>query len=97
MTTPAMPANASSSETTLLRLSAAVVRRAPFIALCAVVCAVAAAGLSLGRPIRIEEEGEGMPVRPMGMLRAAAESVPTEIAGGEIEITARVRAWFAVG
>jgi uncharacterized protein involved in exopolysaccharide biosynthesis len=42
-----MPANASSSETTLLRLSAAVVRRAPFIALSAVVCAVAAAGLSL--------------------------------------------------
>jgi hypothetical protein len=29
------------------------------------------------------------------MLRAVdAESVPTEVAAGEIEITARLRAWF---
>jgi hypothetical protein len=28
------------------------------------------------------------------MLRAVAESAPTEVAEGEIEISARVRAWF---
>ena len=56
-----------------------------------------AAGLTLGPPRRIEEEPEGSPrpFRDMGMLRTAAmESAPTEVAAGEIEITARVRAWF---
>lgn len=59
----------------------------------------AAAGLPLGAPIRIEEEAGGMqmPFRETAMLRVAAESAPTEVAIGEIEITARVRAWFAVG
>lgn len=58
----------------------------------------AAAGLALGAPIRIEEEAGGspMPFRETAMLRVAADSVPTEVAAGEIEITARVRAWFAV-
>jgi hypothetical protein len=33
----------------------------------------------------------------MVMLRAAStEAAPTEIATGEVEITARVRAWFAI-
>ena len=56
-----------------------------------------AAGLKLGTPRRIEEESDGSatPFRGgVAMLRAAAESVPTEVAAGEIEITARLRAWF---
>ena len=59
----------------------------------------AAAGLLLGDPIRIEEEAGERPVpMPRGaMLRAvAAEAAPTEIAAGEVEITARVRTWFAI-
>jgi hypothetical protein len=57
-----------------------------------------AAGVGLGDPLRIEEEMSEMPVpRGMAMLRAAAsEAAPTEIAAGEVEITARVRAWFAI-
>lgn len=55
-----------------------------------------AAGLKLGQPRRIEEDTDGSPApfRGTPMLRMAAESVPTEVAEGEIEITARVRAWF---
>jgi len=58
-----------------------------------------AAGLALGDPIRIEEGGEGAAPFPRGaMMRMAAdESAPTEITAGEIEITASVRVWFAVG
>jgi uncharacterized protein YggE len=58
----------------------------------------AAAGVSLGDPLRIEEEASEMPVpRGTAMLRAAAaEAAPTEIAAGEVEVTARVRAWFAI-
>ena len=56
-----------------------------------------AAGLKLGPPRRIEEEVDGphIPFRGTAMLRAMdAESVPTEVAAGEIEISARLRAWF---
>ena len=56
-----------------------------------------AAGLKLGAPRRIEEEVDGphIPFRGTAMLRAMdAESVPTEVAAGEIEISARLRAWF---
>ena len=58
----------------------------------------AAAGVGLGDPLRIEEETSEMPVpRGMAMLRATAtEAAPTEIAAGEVEVTARVRAWFAI-
>lgn len=58
----------------------------------------AAAGVSLGGPLRIEEETSEMPIpRGTAMLRAAAtEAAPTEIAAGEVEVTARVRAWFAI-
>ena len=59
-----------------------------------------AAGLALGEPIRIEEGGEGgaTPFPRGAMMRLAAdESAPTEITAGEIEITASVRVWFAVG
>ena len=58
-----------------------------------------AAGVTLGAPLRIEEEVGGMPV-PMhdaAMMRGAiAESAPTEVAAGQIEITSRVRAWFSL-
>ena len=55
-----------------------------------------AAGLKLGAPRRIEEESDGSPgpFRGAMMFKAAAESAPTEIAEGEIEISARLRAWF---
>jgi len=57
----------------------------------------AAAGLKLGPARRIEEAADGAPGPFRGgvaMLRAAAESVPTEVAAGEIEISARLRVWF---
>jgi uncharacterized protein YggE len=55
-----------------------------------------AAGLTLGPPRRIEEEPGASPgpFRGAMMLKAADESMPTEIAEGEIEISARLRAWF---
>ncbi len=58
-----------------------------------------AAGLALGVPMRIEEGDQGGPAPfPRGaMMRLAAdESAPTEIAAGEIEISASVRVWFAL-
>jgi hypothetical protein len=34
----------------------------------------------------------------MAMAKGAAdESAPTEVAAGEVEISARIRAWFALG
>ena len=60
----------------------------------------AAAGLGLGAPLRIEEDGGGMPA-PFAMramqAEMASDSMPTEIAAGEIEIGARIRVWFALG
>jgi uncharacterized protein YggE len=58
----------------------------------------AAAGVSLGEPLRIEEgESVSGPMPRGAMLRIAAqESAPTEIAAGEIEVSANVRVWFAV-
>ena len=57
-----------------------------------------AAGVALGEPLRIEEaEGSAGPIPRGAMLRMAAqEAAPTEVAAGEIEITASVRAWFAM-
>jgi uncharacterized protein YggE len=58
-----------------------------------------AAGLTLGEPIRIEEESGWVPFRgqDMAMMRGAVgESAATEVAAGEIEIGARVRAWFSL-
>ena len=59
----------------------------------------AAAGVKLGQPIRIEEEEASAGPMPRGaVLRMAAqEAAPTEVAAGEIEISAAVRAWFKVG
>lgn len=60
----------------------------------------AAAGVTLGEPLRIEEEGSGFAPMPrmMAMAKGAAdESAPTEVAPGQVEVTARIRAWFALG
>lgn len=60
----------------------------------------AAAGLTLGAPIRIEEEPGGFAPTPRMMAMATGaieEAAPTEIAAGEVEISARIRAWFALG
>lgn len=61
----------------------------------------AAAGIGLGEVVRIEED-PGPGVGPMPRFRAMgamAESadVPTEIAGGDLTVTRRIRAWFAIG
>jgi uncharacterized protein YggE len=58
-----------------------------------------AAGVSLGQTIRVEEtDGSAGPIPRGAMLRMAAqEAAPTEVAAGEVEITAGVRAWFAIG
>jgi uncharacterized protein YggE len=58
-----------------------------------------AAGVTLGAPIRIEEEAGWVPFRgpDVAMMRGAvAESVPTEVAAGEIEVSARIRVWFSL-
>jgi uncharacterized protein YggE len=60
----------------------------------------AAAGLTLGDPVSIVQgEGISSPIPRGAMLRAVAqdEAVRTEIATGEIEITAKVRVSFAIG
>lgn len=58
-----------------------------------------AAGVALGETLRVEEtEGSSGPIPRGAMLRMAAqEAAPTEVAAGEVEITATVRAWFAIG
>jgi uncharacterized protein YggE len=55
-------------------------------------------GRTLGAPGHIEEEtGQPLaPVREIGMLRATAEATPTEVALGEVEISARLRTWWEV-
>ncbi len=58
-----------------------------------------AANVTLGATLRIEEEGGGVPA-PYAMRAMKAEmagdSVATEIAAGEVEVSARVRAWYAI-
>lgn len=59
-----------------------------------------AAGVTLGAVARIEEEeGAGVgPVPRMRAMTAMAEGVgtPTEVATGDLTVTRRVRAWFAI-
>lgn len=60
----------------------------------------AAAGVKLGAVIRIEEE-PGLGVGPMPRARAmaaVAESADasTEVAAGDLTVTRRLRAWFAI-
>jgi uncharacterized protein len=61
----------------------------------------ASAGVVLGDVARIEEEagpGAGpLPkFRAMGAMAEAVE-VPTEVAAGDLTVTRRIRAWFAIG
>jgi uncharacterized protein YggE len=58
-----------------------------------------AAGVALGETLRVEETEASSGHIPRGaMLRMSAqEAAPTEVAAGEVEITATVRAWFAIG
>jgi uncharacterized protein len=60
----------------------------------------AAAGVTLGRVARIEEEsGPGVgPMPRMRAMAAMAEDVgaPTEVATGELTVTRRIRVWFAI-
>jgi uncharacterized protein YggE len=63
------------------------------------VAIAAAAGVSLGPLMRLEEGDSGQPAPPTPILRAAhAEmaQVSTEIAPGELTVTSTVRAWFAI-
>lgn len=61
----------------------------------------AAAGATLGRVARIEEDASrgGIPLPGMRMMGAMAESADaaTEVAGGDLTVTRSVRAWFELG
>jgi uncharacterized protein len=59
-----------------------------------------AAGVTLGPVDRIEEETEhGISPLPKFRATAMAEAadVPTEVAAGDLAVTRRIRAWFAIG
>ncbi len=58
------------------------------------------AGVTLGEIVRLEEEA-GPGVMPMPKFRAMAAmaeamEVPTEVAAGDLTVTRRIRAWFAI-
>lgn len=59
----------------------------------------AAGGVSLGALARIEEEadcgGTLMPKGGMAVMEQSAD-VPTEVATGDLVVTRRIRAWFAI-
>ena len=59
----------------------------------------AAAGVTLGQAVRIEEEPEhGPPMPRIGLMARAAEAdVPTEVAAGDLAVRRRIRAWFELG
>jgi uncharacterized protein YggE len=57
----------------------------------------AAAGVTLGGVLRIEEEADfgGPPMPKMGMMRMAESAdVATEVATGDLTVTRRIRGWF---
>ncbi|RPH35364.1 MAG: DUF541 domain-containing protein [Chloroflexi bacterium] len=60
----------------------------------------AAAGVTLGTVIRIEEEpGTGVGPMPRGLAMAAmseSADASTEVAAGDLTVTRRIRAWFAI-
>lgn len=58
----------------------------------------AAAGVSLGPLVRVEEEQThgGPPIPRMRMAMAEDTGAPTEIAAGELTISRTIRAWFAI-
>ena len=57
-----------------------------------------AAGVTLGAVDRIEEEPDQAPPMPRMRMAAMAEAsdVPTEVATGDLTVTRRIRAWFAI-
>jgi uncharacterized protein len=57
-----------------------------------------AAGVVLGTVARIEEADPTGPPIPRMRMMAMAESadVPTEVAAGDLTVTRRIRAWFAI-
>jgi len=58
-----------------------------------------AGGVKLGAVARIEEEPDrgGPPMPKMRMMAMAeAADAPTEVAAGDLTVTRRIRAWFAV-
>jgi uncharacterized protein YggE len=57
-----------------------------------------AAGVTLGRLVRVEEEPihGGPPIPRMRMAMAEGAGAPTEIAPGELTITRSIRAWFEI-
>jgi len=58
-----------------------------------------ASGVKLGDVARIEEEPDrGGPPMPKLRMMAMAESAdaPTEVAAGDLTVTRRIRAWFAI-
>ena len=61
----------------------------------------AAADVTLGPVVRIEEDapGGGGPLPRFRAMGAMAESadVPTEVAAGDLTVTRRIRAWFGIG
>ena len=59
----------------------------------------AAAGVTMGALVRVEEgDGPGMPQPKMRMMdMAESADVPTEVAVGDLTVTRRIRAWFALG
>ena len=60
----------------------------------------AAAGVTLGQVVRVEEEpGRGGPLPKFQAMGGMAESaeVATEVAAGDLTVTRRIRAWFGIG
>jgi uncharacterized protein YggE len=56
------------------------------------------AGVTLGAVARIEEEADfGPPMPKMAMMQAAdMGGMPTETVAGDLTVTRRIRAWFAI-
>ena len=58
----------------------------------------AAAGVKVGAVLRIEEEPDfGGPPMPKMRMAMAADAVATEVATGDLTVTRRIRATFALG
>ena len=57
----------------------------------------AAAGVTLGALARVEEADElGMPQPKMRMMAMESADVATEVVAGDLTVTRRIRAWFAL-
>ena len=58
----------------------------------------AAAGVTVGSVLRVEEEPDHGPPMPKMRMMAMTESadVPTEVVAGDLTVTRRIRAWFEI-